>query len=197
MNITIKIDAPELVGAIESLALALSGTGLSLPSANTAKNTADNAGNPTVATETMYFSHSESDSVFIVEKGEEFAHLELVEEITKAKYTKLKAEEEEAALAAELKKQAAAEKAEKAKKATELAAIKKANAALAIDVAPEGETQGITLEVVRGKLAAHAAQGKEQQIEVRDALSRFGVRKLTDVETSDYAELLELVGVAL
>lgn len=172
MNITIKIDAPELVGAIESLAQALSGSGLSLPTTVPENNTADS---------------TEADKKAAAEKA---AQEKKVQETAAA----LKAKE------AEAKKAAAAEKAEKAKKAAELAAKKAAEAEaaeLAKDLGEDSAEAEISLEVVRGKLAAHAALGKDQQLEVRDALSRFGCKKLTDVNAEDYGELLELVGVAL
>ena len=184
MNIKITIDAPELAGALESLALAISGAGIALPTVPVTVSTPATTKQETkatdkpkadtkkqdapVATKTMYFSHSESDSVFIVEKGEEIVQNELVEEITKAEYTRLKALQE-APVQEEPKQE------------------------------PEENTKAeqlITLEVVRGKLAEFSAGGKDKQTQVMDALSRFGVKKLTDVEPTDYKELLELVGLS-
>lgn len=171
MNITLTIEAPELVGAIESLALALGGTGLTLPVAVPVDR--------------------------ISAEGTAMAE---------AKAADVKAKKEAAALEAELKaaeaeakKAAASAKAEKAKKAAELAATEKANAEKALAEEQGGEKEeapGISLEFVRGKLAEHAAQGKPQQVEVRDALSRFGVKKLTEVKPEDYADLLEIIGLS-
>lgn len=167
MNITIKIDAPELAGALESLAQAISGSGLAMlataPTVNTTNITADTA---------------------------------KVEADEKAAKDADAAKKEAAAKAAELKKQVAAEK---AKKAADLAAKKAAeeDAALAAELAGEPDTTEITFEVLRSKLAEHSAKGKEQQLEVKDALSRFGCVKLSEVDAKDYGELLELAGVAL
>lgn len=61
----------------------------------------------------------------------------------------------------------------------------------------EEKAPEISLEVVRTKLSQFASENKENQLAVKDALSRFGVKKLTDVEPSDYKELLELVGVSV
>lgn len=61
----------------------------------------------------------------------------------------------------------------------------------------EPETPTISLEVVRGKLAAYAAQGKPQQMEVMKALDQLGAKKLTDVDPKDYKELLDLVGLSV
>lgn len=186
MNITIKIDAPELVGALESLALALSGSGLAMlataPSVDSMmkegqadtkvaapkKKVQSETKETPVATKTLYFCHTESDSVFTVAKGEEYAHLELVEEITKAEYTKLKALQSPALAEAEDTK----------------------------EEETESDVQTISLDVVRGKLADLSAQGKAQQMLIQDALARFGVKRLTDVDAKDYAELLEMCGVA-
>lgn len=47
----------------------------------------------------------------------------------------------------------------------------------------------ITLETVRGKLAALSQSGKQAQ--VKELISSFGVKKLTAIPEEKYAELLE------
>lgn len=58
------------------------------------------------------------------------------------------------------------------------------------------EAPGITLEAVRGKLAEFSAGGKANQMKVKEALTELGVKKLTDVDPADYANLLEAVGLS-
>lgn len=51
------------------------------------------------------------------------------------------------------------------------------------------EKQGISLEVVRGKLAELSQNGKQKQ--VKALITSFGVKKLTDIPAENYPELLE------
>lgn len=143
MNIKITIDAPELAGAIESLAAALNT--MSFPLTATAP-TAD----------------VKQEDTKVIDKPEQ----------DKPKQ--------------ETKNQDAP--AQENKKADPVKEEPKEDSK---------EEQLISLEVVRGKLADFSAKGRENQVKVMDALSRFGVKKLTEVEPSDYKELLELVGLSV
>lgn len=148
MNLKITIDAPELAGAIESLAAALSSMNNPLPL--TAPATA---------------------------KQEE------TKAAVKPKQDKPKQDKpKEEAPVKEDKKPEPAKEEPKAEPEPEK---------------DEKEEQLISLEVVRKKLADFSAGSKDNQVAVMDALSRFGVKKLTDVEPSDYKELLELVGLSV
>lgn len=127
MNITIQIQAPELVKAIESLAAALGGMGTEAPVAATVAE-------------------------IMVEKEE--------------------------APVKEAKQEAPAEKADEP---VETSADEKAEE-------KKPETPSISLETVRGKLAALSQSGKQK--EVKELISSFGAKKLTDVPAEKYAELL-------
>lgn len=131
MNITITIEAPELVGAIESLAAALGGA------------------NPL-----------------------SFVNPETVKKADKPKP------------AEEPKKETAPVK--------EVAPIKE-EAPEAEPEKKESTEQAISLEYVRSKLTEHSSQGKKHQVEVKEAISHFGVKKLTEIDPKDYAKLLQLV----
>lgn len=50
----------------------------------------------------------------------------------------------------------------------------------------------ITLETVRAKLAALSQSGK--QSEVKNLITKFGVKKLTDIPVDKYPELMEKAG---
>lgn len=71
------------------------------------------------------------------------------------------------------------------------------------DVVPEQEpveedkpSQAISLEVVRKKLAEISAQGKPQQLQVKEAMTNLGFKKLSDVPADKYGELLAAVGAS-
>lgn len=160
MNITLTIEAPELVGAIESLALALGGTGLTLPVTA-----------PKVETSDEKATKPEKDA-----------------DVNKA--AKEAADKEKAKKAAALKAKKEADE-----KAAQLAA-EKAELAAKEEAEAEPEVQTISLDVVRGKLAALAAEGKPQQEKIQKALTSLKAKKLTDVDAKDYAKLLELCGVS-
>ncbi|UOQ93388.1 hypothetical protein MUO14_23965 [Halobacillus shinanisalinarum] len=53
----------------------------------------------------------------------------------------------------------------------------------------EKSEPSISLEIVRGKLAKISQAGK--QAEVKALIQEFGAKKLTDIDKSKYAELLE------
>ncbi|PIC72400.1 hypothetical protein [Sporosarcina sp. P17b] len=136
MNITITIDAPELVGAINNLATALGNTGLPLPTeapVNTDKPATEKVETPAKVEEPV-------KETTLVEKAEEPVQEE--------------------------------------------APTKK-------------EEPGISLEVVRGKLSTFTAEGKANQVLVKEALTALGVKKLTDVDPADYENLLETVGLTV
>lgn len=134
MNITITIDAPELVGAINNLATALGNTGLPLPTEVPVK-----ADKP----------------------------------VTKKVETPAEAEEP----------------------VQEVAPVEKAEETVQEEALTKKEEPSISLEVVRGKLSAFTAEGKTNQVKVKDALTALGVKKLTDVDPADYEQLLEQVGL--
>lgn len=157
MNITLTIEAPELVGALEGLALALSGAGMALPVAIPADITSEDVA------------------------------------VSNAKAEKEAADKVKAEKATALKVAADKAKKEADEKAAQLAAKEATVYEDAKEDKPEAQT--ISLDVVRGKLAELAAQGKPQQGLIQDAINRFGVKKLTDVDATDYVELLELCGV--
>lgn len=136
MNITITIDAPELVGAINNLATAFGNTGLPLPTEAPVK-----ADKPT----------------------------------TKKVETPVKAEEP----------------------AEEVAPVEKAEEPVQEGTPTKKEEPSISLEVVRGKLSTFTAEGKVNQVKVKDALTALGVKKLTDVDPADYENLLETVGLTV
>lgn len=172
MNITITIDAPELVGAINNLAAALGNTGLPLPTGLPAKadkpvtkkvETPAKAEEPVqeVADSDRYYRHDGTGDVLEVKKGEsvEFLTSDVFDEISKAQYLKELAQEEEEA--------------------------------------PAKEEPSISLEVVRGKLSTFTAEGKANQVKVKEALTALGVKKLTDVDPADYEQLLEQVGLTV
>lgn len=153
MNLKITIEAPELAGAIESLAAALNGVSFPLPATIPTQGK-----NETKATD-------------------------------KPKQDKPKAEtKKQDAPAKEETKQDPVKEEPKQETKPEPTPEPEED---------EKEEQLISLEVVRGKLADFSAGGKDNQRQVVDALSRFGVKKLTDVEPSDYKELLELVGLTV
>lgn len=54
---------------------------------------------------------------------------------------------------------------------------------------PEPEKPTITLETVRAKLGALSQNGKQK--EVKDLITSFGVKKLTEMPKDKYAALLE------
>src|SRR5690625_2156694 len=54
----------------------------------------------------------------------------------------------------------------------------------------------ISMEVVREKLADFTAQSKENQLKIKEALTSLGAEKLSDVDPSQYKDLLERAGVA-
>lgn len=137
MNITITIDAPELVGAINNLATALGITALPLPTVAPVK-----ADKP------------------VTKKTEPVKEAAPVEEPAE--------EEPKQEVAAPVKEEAPVEA---AKEPT------------------------LSLEVVRGKLSEFTAQGKPNQVKVKEALTALGVKKLTDVDPADYEQLLETVGL--
>lgn len=180
MNITIKIDAPELVGAIESLALALSGVGLALPvtvPAIVASEVADK-----VATSV---TDNKALSAFTL-TSTSFKATALKEAADKA--------EKEAADKEKAKNAAAGVKAEKAKKAAELAAKEVEDAK---EDESEPDVQTISLDVVRGKLADLSAQGKAQQELVAAAIGRYAQPpRLTKIDPKDYPELLNSLGLS-
>ncbi|MFD1203559.1 hypothetical protein ACFQ38_00210 [Sporosarcina contaminans] len=156
MNLKITIDAPELAGAIESLAAALSSMNNPLPLTTPAT-----------------------------------AKQEETKEIDKSKQDKPKAEtKKQDAPAKEETKQDPVKEAPKQRTKSEPTPTPEAEG-------DEKAEQLISLEVVRGKLADFSAGGKENQKQVVDALSRFGVKKLTDVNPADYKKLLELVGLSV
>lgn len=154
MNITIQIQAPELVKAIESLASALGNnrTGsavvpVSEGAVMVEKETAEER-----FAEDVYFYHSESDSYFMCKKGDitpTDADFELSAEISKEDYEK------------------------------GIAAQKQSD---------EEEKPTIPLETVRAKLAALTQAGK--QTEAKALLTNFGVKKLTELPSDKYADLL-------
>lgn len=65
---------------------------------------------------------------------------------------------------------------------------KKATRLVAKEAGPAEVKPTITLEQVRAKLSALSQAG--QQAKVKELLTSFGVKKLTDVLPDDYAELL-------
>ncbi|MEK3887480.1 hypothetical protein [Bacillus sp. FSL K6-3431] len=121
-----------------------------------------------------------------------------VTEVEEPKIAKIekKKEETKTEVDPEKVKVAAAEKAKKEaeEKAARIAAEKAEKVAVEKD---EPKPTTISLDIVRSKLADFSSQGKAQQVEVMEALSRFGVKKLTDVKPEDYKELLELVGLSV
>ena len=75
-------------------------------------------------------------------------------------------------------------------KEPEAQAEEKPNNAVAEDAAPEEENNKlIKLEEVRAKLAALAQSGKQEQ--VKALIQKFGAKKLTDIPTEKYPELLK------
>lgn len=122
MNITVRIDAPELAGAIQALASALSATKGSIDVPKTQPKQ------------------------------------EVKQETPKQEASKEEPKPEQAPQAEE--------------------------------TSSAGEDKpSITLETVRGKLAALSQSGK--QAEVKELISSFGVKKLTAIPEEKYAELLE------
>lgn len=154
MNIKITIDAPELAGALESLAAAIGGMNNPLPLTAPVPEAA-----PTKKEEPKAADKPKADKPKQDKPKEE---------------TPAKEEKKSEPVKEEPKKEEVKEEPKAAK-----------------------EEQAISLELVRGKLAEFSAGGKEKQQDVMDALSRFGVKKLTDVDPSDYKELLELVGLTV
>lgn len=130
MNITITIDAPELVGAINNLAAALGNTDLPLPTEVPVKTD---------------------------------------KPVTKKVETPAKAEEP----------------------------VEKAEEPVQEEEPTKKEEPSISLEVVRGKLSTFTAEGKANQVKVKEALTALGVKKLTDVDPADYEQLLEQVGLTV
>lgn len=55
--------------------------------------------------------------------------------------------------------------------------------------APKNEENPYTLETVRAKLAALSQSGK--QAEVKELITSFGAKKLTDISVEKYPELME------
>jgi len=71
----------------------------------------------------------------------------------------------------------------------------KAEAAEKVKTDKEKEPS-ISMEVVREKLADFTAQSKENQLKIKEALTSLGAEKLSDVDPSQYKDLLERAGVA-
>ena len=188
MNITVTIEAPELVGALNNLANAfgnanpLEGVQINKPletqvpeetpapkEATAPKEEKSEKEAPEVATKTQYFVHDGTGDVVVVKKGEslEFLERDIFDPISKAEYDKrLKANED---LEASLNKPQEEFKSE-----------------------PES-TPSISLDTLTTKTRKFVQGNPENRKKLKGFLEEMGVPKISELPPAEYAAAIKFM----
>lgn len=186
MNITLTIEAPELVGALNNLANAfgnanpLEGVAINKPletqvpeEAPAPKEEKSENEAPEFASNTLYFVHDGTGDVVVVKKGEslKFLDTDIFNPITKAEYAKrLKANED---LEASLNKPQEEPEPEPTEE-------------------PES-TPSISLDTLTTKTRKFVQGNPENRKKLKGFLEEMGVPKISELPPAEYAAAIEFM----